>query len=507
MIDFPRKVVPGAVAARRRFETELAPTESLLGRWSRYCFEYHPDEDELRQMFVPFSAGKAILTLPPGEKPWQAAPQGQSTVPRDSHERAAAIVGLSPEATYTASSLNLCSPRARRAATCGFVRACWHCLGLGFHSVLFQHYALRRCPLHGTELTTQCPRCHACTRPTFDSVAGAPFSCEQCGELWLRTVKPAYGDEYLRLAGAMLADRMKDLFRVDAAVGDENRVLDQADARPLLAATCDTNSAAHGRQVARWTAWPSLPSTRWPSFCEQRLLLFDWMPSPEGAWPEGGPFTSHDATQCLRMLARMCAAAGHAHDGLRLTERLSMSPRGLRLNDRASAVAVALHLTMCTYGRRAPEARQQARAHGAGYYYEDVEWNGAQVGRRLLRSDLGNAQLIVAEILGCFSAAIVDVSSMLYLRNVDWRQTLPETLFLPAWVVTRSGSHHVLRIRSRASERRVQRLLGRYPPEATLDECADWGDSFKVRFPMLQRRWTQRQELSMAAHQSDARQK
>ena len=199
-------------------------------------------------------------------------------------------------------------------------------------------------------------------------------------------------------------------------------------------------------------------------------MLFDWSPEPGGAWPGGGPLSSHDATACLQMLIDACAQAGHASDSVMLKSKLTMSPRGLRINDNASIVSVALHLTLCTYGRHAPEAQIGLGLGGSCGYYSDIVWNGLQVGRRLLNSDSGNAQLLVAEILAWFAACIVEVARMKNLEEIDWGGELGKTLFLPSWVVTRSGKHHVLRARERSSERKMARLLRRYPPEAKLRE-------------------------------------
>jgi hypothetical protein len=99
-----------------------------------------------------------------------------------------------------------------------------------------------------------------------------------------------------------------------------------------------------------------------------------------------------------------------------------------------------------------------------------VLWNGLQTGRRLLNSDSGNARLVEAEILGSFFACLVDAASLRYLRNVEWQRDLRESLFLPAWIVARSGQSVILRSRRRVSERAVQRLIDRYPPELKLRE-------------------------------------
>jgi hypothetical protein len=459
-------VAPRAAA----FDTDLAATESLFGRWSRFCLQNIMDDQELTALFAPASPNALILTTVVPESKWRlgAAEENVGQQPLSARAKAASMLGYSNESLRAASSLSLCSPRSQAVAMSDALRACWQCMSLGFHSILFQHFALRCCPLHGGPLSTGCPHCGANCTPTFRSVSGQAFSCPQCGQLWLRTSKPAYGDQHLKLVGAMLEDRIKDIFQL--AVSSDDALVDQADARSLLKTPRDAHSACHGRHVARWTTWPTLPLARWPRFPESRHVLFDWSTQPGGAWPAGGPLSAHDATACLRSLITTCVRTGHVGDAVMLHSKLSMSPRGLRINANASVVAVALHLTVCTYGKHAPESVMQRPGPHRDPYYDGVVWNGFQIGRRLFNSDAGNAQLLVAEIMGWFAACIVEVAKMRDLQRVDWGGELRKTLFLPAWLVTRSGLHYVLRVRERTSERKIERLLRRYPPQIKLRE-------------------------------------
>ncbi len=480
MRTLPARVRAGATGVRRGVVPELAKTESMYGRWSRHCLEHMPDLEELKRAFAPYSPSRSILTLPQNTAPSlvQAAFEHTDSAQPSSHDRVAEILQISSECLYTASSLRLASPAARQAALSGCLRACWQCMKLGFHSVLFQHYALRRCPLHGVELTTRCPSCQAQCWPTFAEVATSPFSCKKCSELWLRTVRPAHGDEYLVLVGAMLEDRMRDLSHVDVP-GKGEQFVNQADATPLIAPPGPNAAESHGRHVARWTAWPEVPSPRWATFPETRQTLIDWHEPREGCWPDGGPLTVQAATACLRTLSRLCCVECHTSDSLKLRERLGLRSSGLRMNDRASIVSVALHQTICAYGMcsRLDRAESSDARAARDSVYADVEWNGLQRGHRLVHSDAGNAQLIRAEILGWFAACVIDASTLQYLRNVDWMTDLPKTLFLPAWIVMGAHPHYVLRLRERATELTVRRLVRRYPPDLHLSERTTWDEN------------------------------
>jgi hypothetical protein len=81
-----------------------------------------------------------------------------------------------------------------------------------------------------------------------------------------------------------------------------------------------------------------------------RQSLIDWHEPRADCWPDGGPLTVQAATDCLRNLSRLCCVEGHTTDSIKLRERLGLSANGLRMNDRASIVSVALHQTMCAYG-------------------------------------------------------------------------------------------------------------------------------------------------------------
>lgn len=58
---------------------------------------------------------------------------------------------------------------------------CPACLAHGYHSLVFQHRALRRCPIHGAALRYACEGCGRATPTTFRTAATIPFGCPHCG--------------------------------------------------------------------------------------------------------------------------------------------------------------------------------------------------------------------------------------------------------------------------------------------------------------------------------------
>ena len=83
------------------------------------------------------------------------------------------------------------------------LRYCVKCLDLGYHSVVFQHVALARCPLHDLPLEDVCRYCGKAIMPTFLSAITHPFECPHCNTSLARTV-PRCDDSH----DATLADKM-----------------------------------------------------------------------------------------------------------------------------------------------------------------------------------------------------------------------------------------------------------------------------------------------------------
>ena len=457
MTTLPARIKLGAAVDRRGASSGLTPTESVYGIWSRYCLQYMPAPSELRRAFAPHSCARPIFSF---STQWDAAAISNSVDERGeelkgAYARAAHILGITRASFYASSGLQL-APRAwRKAAMCQTLRACWCCMRLGLHSVLFQHYGLRCCPFHSVPLSTKCPKCQADSLPTFISVAASPFGCQTCGELWVCAVRPESSDDHVRAVGQMLAERERELGPVPATLNAYRS------AAPVTAPCGDADGAKHSRQVVRLTVWPPTSSELWPRFYERRYDVVE--PRWDDA-PCREQLTARMATSCLLMLSRLCCREGHDVDALKLRSRLSLLPRGMCVNDSASVVAVALHQTMCIYAKNASTVAFDE----FGGVYRDVMWNGIRAGNWLPNSDDGNALLIRSEILGWFAICVIHASRFSFLADVRWPFELPKASFLPAWQTTKFGANYLLRVRERASEMSIQRLVRRYPPTARL---------------------------------------
>ena len=454
-MTLPRRFRSIEAPGNRPFISEVAATESLFGRWSRYCWRSPMSASEVQALFEPHSAASAVLAprrAPPIAPCVNAPSTGWAAA---SHEFVAQLLNLSRAALAMANGAALGAPETWSSAMSNTLRVCWPCMRLGFHSTLFQHLALRRCPLHGLEMSTRCSACRTELRaPSFKSIACSPFACHQCGALWILEVEPRTKAEDLLLAGLMLADRARDLGLAEPHCRRKAFVR-RSDAVHRSSHAERTPSAKNARYVARSSVWPEYSSPKWPTFNEQRMLLADWRGNAR--WPMAGKLSARAGTASLRFLGDCCAV--HQQDSEMLRSRLSLVPRGLRLNSRVSLVSAALHQTMCAYGRCANEAAERSGWCGV---YDDIAWNGMQSGLGLPESDSGNAELVEAEILGFFVACLLRDSKLVVLPNVDWCVELPAASYLPAWVVEASDERYTLRFRPRAGSALVRRLVRRY---------------------------------------------
>ena len=61
------------------------------------------------------------------------------------------------------------------------LRYCPECIKDEFHSPLFQHRAMERCPVHGCRLSSDCRNCGMALPTDVQTLAQSPFCCDACG--------------------------------------------------------------------------------------------------------------------------------------------------------------------------------------------------------------------------------------------------------------------------------------------------------------------------------------
>jgi hypothetical protein len=85
-------------------------------------------------------------------------------------------------------------------------RICTACLERGFHSVLFQHRALSRCPEHDLPLLRQCPCCGA----MLPLAHGRPYHCDSCKQPFFQLPETKWVGAFKALPDTRAFDAARD---------------------------------------------------------------------------------------------------------------------------------------------------------------------------------------------------------------------------------------------------------------------------------------------------------
>jgi hypothetical protein len=345
------------------------------------------------------------------------------------------------------------------------LRYCRACIALGFHCMLFQHWAMTHCPLHGTKLIDKCTDCGLPMVPTTASVVANPYCCLCCQQLLLKTVPPPDAHAQLELVNRLVADWRRDL-----AVPKEGAQMRISVARldaPLP--TWPALQALRTRMLRRATVWPATFTSRWPRFPELMAPLREEFTPPR--WrPENSEYqgVGDGPNECLTWLMETCAVPK--------AESFSLfSGSWLRIQyitpqydgQRLSALAVALHLTMAKYGRQRINFVQVKSDPDSMHPYLGVSWNGVHASIIPLRYGPASGELVAMEILGYFSVALLYCVGLrpvsLSRMSVDDVQRFEESGYCPSWHLSNQGRQGwLMRMRPRVTEQLVQWLVRRY---------------------------------------------
>lgn len=428
------------------FNHQVVPTESLLGRWSRFC---------LKQCL---SASEAVTTLAPFDaKAWVLRQEvGIPSLVRDramanwanGQRRVAEVLGLSSvDLACSTGGILGCSSLCARSFV-PQLRWCPACFAKGFHSVVFQHRAMATCPFHGDALVDACPRCGHEHRPTYCSVARQPFGCPGCQEIWLPPGRRPGLPMDAPVIGPMLEDRAREL-----------GITDRPQRTFVARSTCETPSRmtrSACRTSARCLVWPLGISWHWPKFQTSTALLNDW--EVETRLGIRGADQVAAVRDCLSWLEHAC---GLPDESRAIRRPRSMAPS---INSPISVAAVALHLTMVKYTKqRLKEDSPIPTVASIERVYDDVVWTGYQASSAVIESPTGNALIARAEILTYFSLALLNATRLACVGPHGWGVNADQrNVSATNWVVEPGSGGHLLHFRPRASTQSVKRLLHRY---------------------------------------------
>jgi hypothetical protein len=361
------------------------------------------------------------------------------------------------------------------------LRYCRACIALGFHCMLFQHWAMTHCPLHGAKLIDKCCGCGLPIVPTTASVVANPYCCMRCQQLLLKMVPPSNAHAQLELVNGLVADWRRDV--VVPKEGAQMRVSVVRLDAPLP--TLPELQALRTRLLRRATVWPAMSTSRWPRFLELTGRLPEDFTPPR--WrPANSEYQGvEDApNKCLTWLIETCAVP--------TAESFSLvSGSWLRIQyitpqydgQRLSALAGALHLTMAKYGRQRINFLRAKYDPASVYPYLGVSWNGVHASLIPLRYGPASGELVAMEILGYFAVVLLYCVGLhpvsLSRMSVDDLQRFEEGGYCPAWHLSKQRRQDwLIRMRPRVTEQLVQRLVRRYkgtPLQRALSSSAPSG--------------------------------
>lgn len=334
------------------------------------------------------------------------------------------------------------------------LRFCQPCLHLGYHSILYQHVGLARCPLHTIPFHDVCPMCKSVIVPTFASALAHPFECPQCQTSLASTIYRPQDRQTAMLADKM-AEGRRPILASSSAAGRHRLYFDD---RPYTMQT--PSSPAASRHYQRVTVWAEPGDSHWTKFPEERMSIVQ-----KRTGTEVNSADSLDlglaAERVLIWLLHYCH--GHEKAALRLAQRLGRYPRGLRLNAHASVIGTALYKLVSAYdlvqeaqmisdiGVRNMSSKAIACYGKIMPRYGPDEPDYPELDFRLM-------QLEMYAMFAQFLATLKDHSP---LSEVSWLDIPHPIEFAPTWLLKKSADDVTVRIRARANETTLTRLIKR----------------------------------------------
>ncbi|OYY32343.1 MULTISPECIES: hypothetical protein [unclassified Polaromonas] len=336
------------------------------------------------------------------------------------------------------------------------LRYCRRCIDLNYHSAVYQHVALARCPLHTTVFHDVCHHCHKPVVPTFASVIEYPFECPNC--------KLALGRSAARETDASEASA------VDTMITDRRRVLAatkpsfhwrftfSSEQSERLGTPSNPVASRHYQRLCVWQADRS--SAHWPRFLEEHLTVTGNSRSTGGIW---SPYAQVEAAQRVLLWLRQACYA-HELAAVTLAYRLGRYPRGLRIDVHTSLISAAIYKLASAYGL----------VQDMVMFFESdaTDLKGpakAQLGRTVARYGATAAgepeldfRLMQLEMLGMFAKLLLMHRHQAPTTEVSWLELPHELEFAPAWfkiIVPSQPFQYV--IRPRVNEASLRRLIAR----------------------------------------------
>jgi hypothetical protein len=332
------------------------------------------------------------------------------------------------------------------------LRYCLYCLAHGYHSPVFQHLSIERCPLHGVPLRTKCVSCRASLNPTWLTAANNAFACANCNYLFVRSVPSKNRDSEVRRVGLMLASRREVIAR---------RCQKSSHVRPCVLPAShpggSLSTAMITRHVQRQSIWITNDINEWPTFKETVVRVH------EERTEDANLFLGSVGVFIRRTLLRIRKLYGDEDpDLIKLQSVLGRLEGGRRINETASIVACAILKTEYLLGAQI-HCGTAARPSPLGLLQAaDPRCQSEQFGAVLWSFLEANSLLVEYEVLSLFCLILWRIGHMDRMVDVGWSEFPSTATFRPEWCFEDSIADPTLRIRSRADWKTVKFLIKRY---------------------------------------------
>ncbi len=321
------------------------------------------------------------------------------------------------------------------------LRFCESCLRRGWHSALFQHWAVPMCPVHLERLRSGCPACGTQIATDMYSLARSQMTCDSCGVLFARQSSlPTQRDNFDCLPSKLFAAQRRALPpRFARRVGDAPRLLSTTDAR--------TTVFAHDAHLHRFQVWPDSPL---PGYRFRKGLEFRYardqlsIPVVDEAIVE---------KQMVETLTEIEAALIDADCMAPCPPQLVRdSHQGARFDGTCTVGAAAYWKTAHIYrlakhmAQRTGSPPPRISHYGYGCFTCPAAWK----------------DMLRLEVLGMMAKCLISVHTLRCLVQVEWESVPPNATFLPAWRLFEHDSYWLVQARPVADMASLRKMLRRY---------------------------------------------
>ena len=392
--------------------------------FAKYCNDIIPDAKEVAALVGrPWSLSPSIFHL-------SAATGAQL----------GSALGLDVNAWKLSLGQDLVGANTGRATFVSDLRYCQLCLIQGWHSVLFQHRVVVKCPVHGTTLRFGCFHCNRPIATSVFAIARNHFHCPSCGKNLAR--------ERTRLSAAGPMDRARrgSLDAVRSALTPPSS--DQVIRSPLRLVSLPeirVPSAVEANVLAFHHAWHNKPVVGLRTFKDERYkYVAKELPQARVNW------LARSVT--MKSLYNISAALKRHGDFEDAPAALrSEEGSGRRIDKNVSVVSAAYWRTAIAFGVLRQVCGERTRSNAPSF----GEW--------LPRTSEGIYLVVQSQVYGLLALNIIDLRGLCFGVQIAWNMVADPARFCPAWSERcPDGKCVEFRIRRRVTQGSVHRLVRRY---------------------------------------------